>query len=52
MLLGHWFLPLAYAQEKLDACRSFYNEERPHGAFGHKPPISLQNPGGASSLPP
>jgi hypothetical protein len=26
--------------------------ERPHGAIGHKLPISLQNPGGASSPPP
>jgi putative transposase len=28
-----------------------YNEERPHGAIGNKPPISLQNPGGVASLP-
>jgi putative transposase len=28
---------------------SCYNEDRPHGAIGHKPPITLQNSGGATS---
>ncbi len=51
-LNAHWFLTLADAQEKLEAWRRYHNEERPHGAIGHKPPISLQNPGGASSPPP
>ncbi len=42
-----------------DACRcagkswslgaKYYNEDRPHGAIGQKPPISLQNPGGITS---
>jgi hypothetical protein len=28
---------------------SLYNEERPHGAIGNKPPILLQNHDGATS---
>ena len=40
---------LADAREKLEAWRRYYNEDRPHGAIGHKPPISLQNPGDAAS---
>ena len=48
----HWFLTLADAEEKLEAWRRYYNEDRPHGAIGHKPPISLQNHGGAPSPPP
>jgi len=48
---AHWFLTLADAREKLEAWRNYYNEERPHGAIGNKPPISLQNPGGVASLP-
>jgi putative transposase len=51
-LNAQWFLTLADAQEKLEAWRRYYNEERPHGAMGNKPPISLQNAGGASSPPP
>jgi putative transposase len=51
-LNAHWFLTLADAQEKLEAWRRYYNEDRPHGAIGHKPPISLQKPGGATSPPP
>lgn len=50
-LNAHWFLTLADAQEKLEAWRSYYNEDRPHGAIGNKPPISLMNPDGAASLP-
>jgi putative transposase len=42
-LNSHWFLTLADAQEKLGAWRRYYNDERPHGEIGHKPPISLQN---------
>jgi transposase InsO family protein len=46
---AHWFLTLADAQEKLAAWRGCDDEDRP---IGRKPPISLQNPGGASSQPP
>lgn len=49
---AHWFMTLADAREKLEAWRSYYNEERPHGAIGNKVPISLQNPGGPASPPP
>ncbi len=48
----HWFLTLADAAEKMEAWLRYYNEDRPHGAIGHKPPIALQNPGGAASPPP
>jgi putative transposase len=48
-LNAHWFLTLADAREKMEHWRKYYNEERPHGALGHKPPISLQNPGDAAS---
>ena len=37
----HWFLSLADAQEKMEDWRRYYNEERPHGAIGQKPPITL-----------
>jgi len=46
---AHWFPALAGAAEKLEAWRRYYNEDRPHGAIGNKPPISLQSPGGAPS---
>ena len=48
----HWFLTLADAREKMEAWRSYYNEDRPHGAIGHKPPISLHNPVGVTSPSP
>ncbi|CAK02856.1 putative transposase-related protein (plasmid) [Rhizobium johnstonii 3841] len=48
----HWFLTLADAREKMEDWRRYYNEERPHGAIGNKPPISLMNSGGATSSPP
>ena len=48
----HWFLTLADAAEKMEAWLRYYNEDRPHGAIGHKPPITLQNSGGAPSPPP
>ena len=48
----HWFLTLADAAEKMEAWLRYYNEDRPHGAIGNKPPILLQNPGGTPSLPP
>lgn len=49
---AHWFLTLADAREKMEAWRRYYNEDRPHGAIGHKLPISLHNHGGAASPPP
>ncbi len=48
----HWFLTLADAREKMEDWRRYYNEERPHGAIGNKPPISLMNSGGTTSPPP
>ena len=51
-LNAHWFMSLADAQEKLEDWRRYYNEERPHGAIGNKPPIMLQNHDGAASPPP
>ena len=50
-LNAHWFLTLADAGEKLEAWRRYYNEDRPHGAIGNKPPISLMNPDGVASPP-
>lgn len=50
-LNAHWFLSLADAREKMEDWRSYYNEDRPHGAIGQKPPITLQNIAGASSPP-
>ena len=37
-LNAHWFLTLADAREKLEDWRKYYNEDRPHGAIGNKPP--------------
>ena len=51
-LNAHWFLTLADAREKMEDWLRYYNEVRPHGAIGHKTPISLQNTGGAASQPP
>ena len=50
-LNAHWFLTLADAKEKMEDCRKYYNEERPHGAIGQKPPIMLLNHAGATSPP-
>ncbi|MER9593263.1 integrase core domain-containing protein, partial [Mesorhizobium australicum] len=50
-LNAHWFLTLADAAEKLEDWCRYYNEVRPHGAIGHKVPISLNNPDGAVSPP-
>jgi len=50
-LNAHWFLTLADAREKLEDWRKDYNEVRPHGAIGNKPPVSLMTPAGASSPP-
>jgi putative transposase len=50
-LNAHWFMSVADAQEKLEDWRKYYNEERPHGAIGQKPPITLLNNDGAASPP-
>ena len=50
-LNAHWLLTLADAREKLENWRKYYNEDRPHGAIGNKPPVSLITPAGASSPP-
>jgi putative transposase len=50
-LNAHWFLTLADARKKLEDWRKDYNEVRPHGAIGDKPPVSLMTPGGAPSPP-
>ena len=50
-LNAHWFLSLADAQEKMEDWRKYYNEERPHGAIGHRAPVALLNPDGATSPP-
>jgi putative transposase len=51
VLNAHWFLTLADARKKLEDWRKDYNEVRPHGAIGNKPPVSLLTPAGASSPP-
>ena len=51
-LNAQWFLSLADAREKMEDWRRYYNEERPHGAIGQKPPIALVNHDGAPSPPP
>jgi putative transposase len=50
-LNAHWFLALDDAREKLEAWRRDYNEVRPHGAIGNKPPVTLLNRSQASSPP-
>ena len=45
----HWFLTLGDAKKKLESWRRYYNELRPHGAIGNKPPITLTNHVGATS---
>ena len=47
----HWFLSLADAREKLECWRRDYNEVRPHGAIGNKPPAALLHCIGATSPP-
>ena len=51
-LNAHWFMSLADARKILEDWRRYYNEERPHGAIGQKPPITLLNHDGAASPPP
>jgi putative transposase len=48
-LKAHWFLSLADTREKMEDWCRYYNEDRPHGAIGNKPPISLVNPAGVLS---
>jgi len=48
-LNAHWFLSLADAQKKVEDWRRYYNEERPHGSIGNKPPVLLQDHDGAAS---
>jgi transposase InsO family protein len=45
-------MSLADARKKLENCRKYYNEERPHGAIGDKAWIRLLNHGGAASSSP
>ena len=47
-LNAHWFLSLDDARTKLEDWRRYYNEERPHGAIGNIPPITLTNHADAS----
>jgi len=49
--LAHWFLTLADAAEKMEDWRKYCNEVHPHGAIGHRVPISLLNLDGATSPP-
>jgi putative transposase len=50
-LNAHWFMSLADAKEKMEDWRKYYNEDRPHGAIGNKPPIMLLNHDGVASPP-
>lgn len=50
-LNAHWFLTLDDARLKIEDWRKYYNEERPHGAIGNKPPIMLQIHDGVASSP-
>jgi putative transposase len=45
----HWFLSVVDAREKLEDWRRDYNEVRPHGAIGNKPPAALLHCIGATS---
>lgn len=40
-LTESWFLSLEDAGEKVEACRQFYNRERPHGSLGNVPPLEF-----------
>jgi putative transposase len=50
-LNAHWFLTLDDARSKLEDWRRYYNEERPHGAIGHRAPITRLNQDGDPSTP-
>ena len=45
----HWFLGLDDAREKVETWRREYNEVRPHGAIGDRPPIAMHYPDGVTS---
>jgi putative transposase len=47
----HWFLTLDDARSKLEDWRRYYNEERPHGSIGQRPPIMLHHHDGDPSPP-
>jgi len=47
----HWFLSVADARAKLEDWRRDYNEVRPHGAIGNKPPAALLHCIGVTSPP-
>jgi putative transposase len=47
----HWFQRLADARKKLEHWRKYSHEERPHGAFGQRVPITMLNHEGAASPP-
>ena len=44
-------LAMRTREDKMEDWRKYYNEERPHGAIGHKSPIMLLNHDGAASPP-
>ena len=48
-LNAHWFMSLDDARWKMEDCRKYYNEERPHSGIGQRTPIQLHNTGDASS---
>ncbi len=50
-LNAYWFLSLDDARAKMAEWRRDYNEDRPHGAIGHKAPILLTSHGGITSPP-
>ena len=37
----HWFMSLADAQDKIEAWRRYYNEDRPHGALDWRTPTEF-----------
>ena len=43
--------PAFDARSKMEDWRNYYNEVRPHGAIGNKPPITLQDYEGMPSSP-
>ena len=45
----HWFLSLADARCKIDTCRRFYSEERPHSAIAWKTPAEVAREHGAKA---
>jgi putative transposase len=50
-LNSHWFMTLDDARSKLEDWRRYYNEERPHGSIGQRPPIALHRHDGDPSPP-